>query len=308
MAGCYPEIVADNPVWRVRSSAGGKGTAVVRRATLRGVCNLPARGASVRALGLALPPDRMPARQGRRPLKRWRYVGVYTPELMLCVGDARVGPFPRRWWAVALPDGTLRERTTIGRGGVEMDGSGVRVAAAGVRVELALQESGGVEIASPAGGSYIWTRKQAGVPCSGAVTLDGARHEIAGDCAFVDESAGYHERHTFWRWSAGVGRTEDGQRVGWNLVAGVHDAPEHSERTVWVDGVPREVGPAEFAPDLSAVGGLRFTEWSAREDHTDLLVFSSDYRQPFGTFSGELPGGLRLAEGHGVMEEHDVWW
>ena len=43
---------------------------------------------------------------GTRPLKRWRYVGVYTPELMLCVGDARIGGIPQRWWAVALPDGS----------------------------------------------------------------------------------------------------------------------------------------------------------------------------------------------------------
>jgi hypothetical protein len=34
----------------------------------------------------------------------------------------------------------------------------------------------------------------------------------------------------------------------------------------------------------------------------------SRYRQPFGTFSGRLPGGLELAAGYGVMEEHDVRW
>ena len=34
----------------------------------------------------------------------------------------------------------------------------------------------------------------------------------------------------------------------------------------------------------------------------------SRYRQPFGTFAGELPGGLELAEGYGVMEDHDVHW
>jgi len=250
----------------------------------------------------------MPARQGLRPLKRWRYVGVYTPEVMVCVGDARVGPIPQRWWAVALPDGTLRERTTIGRADVAIDGSSVQVRTPGLKIEFDLREGGGVETASPAGKSYIWTRKQAALPCSGSVTLDGVRRDLTGDCAFVDESAGYHERHTAWRWSAGVGRTVDGRRVGWNLVAGVHDAPRHSERTVWVDGEPREVGPVEFASDLSAVGDLRFTEWAAREDHTNLLLFRSDYRQPFGTFSGELPGGLRLAEGYGVMESHDVRW
>lgn len=197
----------------------------MRRDTLQHVADLPARGASVRRLGLSLPPGRMPARQGWRPLKRWRYVGVFTPRLMLCVGEARVGPIPQRWWAVALPDGTLRERTTIGRGGVEMAGSGVRVAAGGVSIRVDLGDGDGVETASPAGGSYIWTRKQAAVPCSGEVTLDGVRYEIAGECAFVDESAGYHERHTSWRWSAGVGLAQGGEPVGWNLVTGLHDAP-----------------------------------------------------------------------------------
>jgi hypothetical protein len=64
----------------------------------------------------------------------------------------------------------------------------------------------------------------------------------------------------------------------------------------------------EFAEDLSSVDGLRFSEWSAREEHVNLVLFRSDYRQPFGSFSGELPGGLRLAEGWGVMERHDVRW
>jgi hypothetical protein len=35
----------------------------------------------------------------------------------------------------------------------------------------------------------------------------------------------------------------------------------------------------------------------------------SSYRQPFGAFSGELPGGLAtLTEGLGVMERHEAWW
>jgi hypothetical protein len=271
------------------------------------VDRLPARGERVRELGLALPPDRMPAWRGARPLKRWRYVGVYGPELMLCVGDARVGPIPQRWWAIALPDGSLRERTTLGRGGVRLRPGQVLVDSGDAQINLELVESGGVEVASPSGGAYIWTRKQAGVPVSGAVTLDGREHRVEGD-AFIDESAGYHERRTAWEWSAGNGRSEDGRRVAWNLVRGLHDAAADSERTVWVDGEPREVGPVEFAEDLSSVDGLRFSEWSAREEHVNLVLFRSDYRQPFGSFSGELPGGLRLAEGWGVMERHDVRW
>ena len=270
---------------------------------------LPARGPAVRELGLALPPARMPVRRGTRPLKRWRYVGVYTRELMVCVGDARVGPIPMRWWAVALPDGRLYERTTTGRrGGVSVDPGRVLVETGGVRIELELDEGDGTETVSPAGKHYIWTRKQACVPVRGTVRLiDGSKHRIDGPQGFVDDSAGYHPRRTSWRWSAGVGTSEDGRSVGWNLVEGVNDSAQGSERRLWLDGEPRELEPAPFAPDLSAVGGLRFSEWSAREDHTNLLAFRSDYRQPFGTFVGEV-GGVRLREGYGVMEEHDVRW
>jgi hypothetical protein len=269
--------------------------------------SLPARGAAVRRLDLPLPPRRMPLVRGGRPLKRWRYVGVFGPELMLCVGDARVGGIPHRWWAVALPGGTLHERTTTARGGVMLRPGRVSVQAAGAAIELELEEGDGdVEVVSPHGRSYIWTRKQV-VPARGTVELRDRLLEVDG-AAFVDDSAGYHARRTSWRWSAGLGRGPAGERLAWNLVTGVHDHPSASERTVWVDGEPREVGPVEFAPDLSAVGRLAFREWCTREEHTNRLLFRNDYRQPFGEFTGELAAGLRLAAGWGVMERHDARW
>jgi Protein of unknown function (DUF2804) len=252
---------------------------------------LPVRGPEVRSVGLPLPPSRMPLFRRGRPLKRWRYVGVYAPELMLCVGDARVAGMAQRWWAAALPDGSLFEGS----------GSGP--------IELSLEESpDGVEVVSPQGRSYIWTRKQAGVPVEARVRLADRSLSISGPFGFVDDSAGYHARHTIWRWSAGIGRAVGGAAVAWNLVDGVHDAPEASERTVWVDGEPHEVPPQAFAADLSRVGGLNFDAWCTREDHTNRLLVRSDYRQPFGSFSGTLPGGLELESGYGVMEWHDVRW
>jgi hypothetical protein len=265
---------------------------------------LPQRGPRVRSLGLPLPPTRMPLLKRGRPLKRWRYVALYRPDLMVCVGDARVAGIPQRWWAVALPDGTLHE----GASSVELSGGRALVEAPEVRIELSLVEAGGIEVVSPSGRGWIWTRKQAPVHAHGVIRLGGRSWEVDGDEAFIDDSAGYHERHTVWRWSAGIGRSADGRSVAWNLVAGVHDAPSSSERTVWVDGEPHEVGPVEFADDLSRVDGLRFTPWSEREDHTRRLFFRSDYLQPFGTFEGELPVGVRLASGYGVMEWHDVKW
>jgi hypothetical protein len=262
--------------------------------------DLPMRGSGVRELGLRLPPGRMPLVHARRPLKRWRYLGVFGPELMLCVGDARVAGIPQRWWAVALPDGTLHEGTR----GVEL---GARRARVRHVLELELAETAGVEVVSPHGRSYVWTRKSAPVRVRGRVTVRGRTFELDGDDGFVDESAGYHARRTAWRWAAGVGRADDGSRVAWNLVDGVHDGVA-SERTVWVDGEPREVPAQEFADDLSRVGGLEFREWAVRESSVNLGIMRNRYRQPFGEFSGELPGGPRLAEGYGVMEEHDVLW
>ena len=49
------------------------------------------RGDGVAELDLALPPGRMPLLRRGRPLKRWRYVGVYGPELMLCAGRPASG-------------------------------------------------------------------------------------------------------------------------------------------------------------------------------------------------------------------------
>jgi hypothetical protein len=254
--------------------------------------SLPIRGAGARELGLPLPPDRMPFMRRGRPLKRWRYVAVYGPELMLCIGDARIAGVAQRWWAVALPDGRLFE-------GERPEGE---------VIDLSFDEGAGVEVVSPHGRSYIWTRKRASLQVTGTVRVGGSEWRIDGPLGFIDESAGYHARHTTWRWSAGIGRLRDGRAVAWNLVDGVHDAPSASERTVWVEGKPHEVEPVAFAADLSAVGGLRFTEWSAREDHTNRVLIRSDYRQPFGSFSGELPGGLELESGYGVMEWHDVRW
>ena len=263
--------------------------------------DLPVRGPGVSELALRLPPRRMPPVHAGRPLKRWRYVAVYRPDVMLCVGEAHVAGIRQRWWAVALPDGSLFE----GKRGVSVDSR--RAEVRGV-LDLELSRPQGVEVVSPHGRSYVWTQKLAPVHVRGTVTAGGHTFELDGDDGFVDESAGYHARHTAWRWSAGIGRAADGSAVAWNLVDGVHDTLENSERTLWIDGVAREVAPQEFADDLSRVGDLDFREWSAREASRNLVVMRNRYRQPFGEFTGTLPGGLALAEGYGVMEEHDVLW
>jgi hypothetical protein len=271
--------------------------------------------------GLALPPGRMPARQGLRPLKAWRYVGVFGSELMLCAATVRVGPARQAFWAVwDRANRCLYERTVMGRGPVRLSPGRVRVDAGAIQIDLALTESPGIETVCATGQSYAWTRKQGGLAAAGTVVINGRSRAINAR-AVIDDTAAYYARHTRWRWSAGVGVAGDGRELAWNLVQGVNDPPSASERTVWVDGVPHEVGECEFASDLTGVdigvgafaaearrARLEFSVEATREHHENRLLVRSSYRQPFGRFAGELPAGLSLAEGYGVMEDHDVWW
>jgi len=227
-----------------------------------------------------VPPERMPLWRGGRPLKRWTYVGAFGPDLMLCAARGRIGVLPFSWSAVW--DG---ERLRDGRR----------------RLELEVSGGAAIEVVSPHGSQYAWTRKRA-VRVRG--TFDGRAFDLGG---ILDESAGYHARRTSWRWSAGVGTLASGEPVTWNLVDGIHDAPTGSERAVWVGGEPHEVPPVAF-DGLSGVAGLRFTAVATRARRENYLVVRSDYEQPFGRFAGEVPGAGELRDGWGVMERHDVLW
>jgi len=270
-------------------------------------------GPRPRALeGVTLPPDRMPAWRGTRPLKQWRYVGVYGRDEMICAGSVRVGPARQEFWAVwDRRERKLRERTRRRHRAVELEPGRVRVDDGDVRIALDLDEMPGIETVCPSGTAYAWTRKQGGIAATGTLTLGGRERRIESR-AVIDDTAGYHARHTRWQWSAGVGTTTEGLPVAWNLVAGLNDPASSSERTVWVDGVPSEPPSCDFAEDLSAVDGLRFHQESVRERNENYGLLRSRYRQPFGTFTGHLPTatgqGPTLAEGYGVMEFHNAFW
>jgi hypothetical protein len=251
---------------------------------------------------LPLPPAAMPAWRGGRPLKRWRYVGAFSEELMLCAAEVRIGPARQVFWAVWDREARELHGRTLRRAGVvALPPGAVRVSEA--QIDLELDEHAGIETVCPSGRQYAWTRKQGGIAARGTVL----GRAFAGR-AIVDDSAGYHARHTAWHWSAGVGESADGTPVAWNLVEGINDPPRNSERTVWLAAEPVEPPPVAFAPDLSSVGELRFTEEARRERNENLLLVRSRYVQPFGTFAGVLPDGTELRAGLGVMERHVVVW
>lgn len=247
--------------------------------------------------------------------KRWRYVGFFGEELMLCAARAQVGPFGQTFWVAW--DRRERRRlahTSFRPGGreVRMEGPRVRIEARGLRAELLLGESDPVEATCPsgAGPGWGWTRKRAGVPVSGTVEAGGRRWELDG-LGVDDESAGYHRRRTSWLWSAGVGRAADGRELAWNLVEGINDPPEGSERAIWVGGEPLEPRPVRFqgldAIEFATGEPLRFAGECERSRNDNLLLIRSSYRLRFGSFAGALES-IDLAEGLGVMESHDALW
>lgn len=274
---------------------------------------IPWRGPGDGRPDLPLPPGPMPLRRDGQTRKRWRYVGVFGPELMLCAARAEVGPLGQSFWVMWDREGRRHDaRTTLRPGSreVRMDGPSLEIDSPGLRASLRLGEGAPIESICPSGSGWGWTRKRAGVPVEGTVEVPGRSWQISAH-AVDDESAGYHQRHTSWRWSAGVGRDSDGRSLAWNLVEGVNDPAENSERAIWVDGEPFEPAPVRFrgseAIEFPGGAALDFASESSHARDENFLLFSSHYRHRFGTFSGAL-GDLQLTEGLGVMEQHDAVW
>lgn len=274
---------------------------------------IPWRGPGDDRPDLPLPPGPMPLRSGGQNRKRWRYVGLFAEELMLCAARAEVGPLSQSFWVLWDRHGHNQYAHTAlvpGSREVTMDGSRIEIDAAGLRASLRLGACAPIESICPSGSGWGWTRKRAGVPIEGTVEIPGQRWQVSGH-GIDDESAGYHQRHTSWRWSAGVGHSPEGQPLAWNLVEGVNDPAENSERAIWVDGEPTEPAPVSFdgMAGVEFAGGRRlgFASESEHARDDNYLLFRSRYRHRFGSFSGSL-GGVQLAEGLGVMEEHDAVW
>jgi hypothetical protein len=266
-------------------------------------------------------PERLSVMRGGRALKRWRYVGVFSEQMMACAARVQIGPARQSFWALYLrAEESMRQRTRMlrGSGAVALTEGALRVHDAGVHLELALSEDAPIHAHCLHEGGDVWTRKQAGVAARGWLALDGGAPMQIEALAVIDDTAGYHAHRTEWWWSAGAGAGPDGAALAWNLVSGVNDDARGSERAVWVAGLAHECAPVRFSEDLREIAGehgacLRFDAEAERARSENLLIVQSDYRAPFGTFRGTLPGTggaqpIALAHGLGVVEHHRARW
>lgn len=274
----------------------------------------PYRGdASNRPSGIPLPPQHLPLFRAGQLRKSWHYVSFWSREVSFCAAQVKVGPLKQEYWGVwDRAAGQFRQASHSFGSHVRLESNSVRVADGDVQIEVAFDNSTSFEVYRPAGRAYIWSHKDYSRDAHGTVRYGDTNRTVEG-VMFVDVNAGYHERHTSWRWAAGAGLDQQGRLVAFNAITGLFDTPTNSERTIWIDDVAQEVGPNKFADDLSSVsfaegGRLSFHPEQLIEQHDNYLVIRSDYFHWFGTYSGTLPGGIELREAFGVRERHDAVW
>lgn len=257
-------------------------------------------------------PGSLPLFEQGQLRKRWRYVGVFAEELMLCAARAEVGPLTQSFWVLLDRRSQQQWAHTAlvpGSREVTLEGPRLEIDGPDLRASLLIGECEPIEATCPSGRAQAWTRKRVGMPVEGTVEVPGQRWEVAGR-GVDDESAGHHQRHTSWHWSAGVGTAADGRSVAWNLVTGINDPASGSERAIWIGGEPSEPPPVRFDADAIELGDGEQLRFAGESEHThddNYLLIRSRYRHRFGSFGGWL-GGVEVAEGLGVMEEHDARW
>lgn len=274
----------------------------------------PYRGAAAgRPRGVAIPPERLPLFRGWQLRKRWHYVTFWSPEVLLCAAKVQVGLLDQQYWAVwDRAERRMWTKTRFLRRRVHMLPGRLAIDDGAVSAEVTYEPTDRFEVYRPEGRAYIWSSKELCTPSSATVRL-GERVIRTRGTTFVDVNAGYHRRRTRWRWSAGSGTDDQGRPVAWNAIVGLFDTPESSERTVWIEGAGRELGPVRFSDDLNSVafaegGRLEFREEATLRKRVGLFLLRSKYDHAFGVYSGTLPGGIQLGEGFGVRERQDALW
>ena len=251
---------------------------------------LPApRGRRPRARA-SVPPARMPRRQ--RPAAQALALRRRVRARCFSCASATRASGPRRCGG--------RSRSRAGRcaraGAASRSAPGdVRVDDGGVEIRIDVDEGEAVETATAYGRSFAWTR-EAGGPA-------GARHRARGRprvprstrARSLTSAPATTPGTPPGSGARGSARSPTGAASAGTSSSGIHDSP----RCERADHLGRRRAGGGGAGRLRRRPGAILFEDGARaaasasgpraRDRTNLLVMRSYYRQPFGTFAGELP-------------------
>jgi hypothetical protein len=278
--------------------------------------------------------------------KKWQYVFVSTDELMLCLAIIDTGYLSSGICAVfdrgsrrllanenpVLPPlaahvgEALADARLIGpgiRASVRRAENGIEIRASWAYTEIDLRLDAGnaatpVSAVAPVGppGRFDFTQKTVLIPVEGEVRAGNIRFEIRGELAGLDYTHGYLARDTAWRWAFASGRAGN-RLVAFNFSEGFLEG--EGENAVWIDGELQAAGKVSFTfqgsqplspwkiRSESGEVDLIFQPEGYRAQSIDLMLISSRYLQPFGTFSGRLRG-VDVQSLAGVAEDHTARW
>lgn len=137
-------------------------------------------------------------------------------------------------------------------------------------------------------------------PASGRLTIGDQEH-VFGDDAYglIDIHKGYYPYVMKWHWATCGGRDDQGRLLGLNLTNNqVKDQDAYNENCFWVDGKVRLLPPVTFTfddpekpwliKDREGKVDLVFTPQVVRRVNVNALVIRSNYKAPFGEFSGRV--------------------
>ncbi len=274
----------------------------------------PYRGPGAgRPRGVPLPPDPLPLFRSGTLRKRWHYVSFWSPDVLVCATHVHVGPIAQEYWGVLdRRDQRFREGSHYLKRRVSLLPGRLTVDDGDVSIDLPFAPADEFEVYRPEGAAYIWSHKQFCARATAEIRL-GSTNRRAHGAVFVDVNDGYHPRYTRWRWSAGAGTDQRGRAVAWSAIVGLFDSAQHSERTLWIDGVGSEIGPVRFSDDLRSVsfsegGTLAFHQEANLRKRVGLFLIKTRYDHAFGSYEGSLPGGITLRDAVGVRERQDALW
>jgi hypothetical protein len=225
------------------------------------------------------------ALQRRLVEKKWQYVFLATPEMMLALAVIDCGylssgicaVFDRGSRRLLVNDNPVLPPICAQVGAAAGDGMSARLLGPAIRARI--QRAGGrisvqaawahadvdllmdanrapppltaiAEVGAP--GRFDFTQKTVLVPVEGEVRAGNIRFPVQGQFAGLDYTHGFLARETAWRWAFAGGRA--GTRLlAFNFSDGFLGG--EGENVVWVDGEPQGVGAVRFTFDPGTPDG-----------------------------------------------------
>lgn len=248
------------------------------------------------------------------------FVYFFIPEEQLFIQDEVTIPylFPESFDPSLDSDWVLKDYSIITRG------KETKLSYKGkFSLEMTFQNNKeGLSMVCPSPGRpFNFTYKNACFPSKITINYKGKQYNSEGNYGTIDFSKGYPPRHTFWNWSAIVGKTADNQLFGANLLDG-HNGKYENVAWIGEDKLLLPVTQYTYTKGKnidkdkwyvkSTDGTLEavFTPLGSKRENVNAVVLKSKFVQCFGKYEGKVKQNGKWVEfvGYGPAEEHEALW